>query len=296
VSRQARRWQLAGLALAVVIVIGAVSALIASHHPPRPPGNSSSAQAGGQRLASASAVRSQAVGWVATQVGRNVSVACDRATCAALAARGFPASDLTVLQPTAPNPFGSQLVIATADIRSQFGSKLAAVYAPQVIASFGAGATRIDIRVIAPHGTAAFRIALNSDVAARKSSAAQVLRNTRITISASARAQLASGLVDMRVLATIVFLGRQHPLDIISFGGLAPGATPGVPLRIVYLAESDAAAHVTSGAYVQSLESALQSQSPPYVPLSVGSVQLASGQPVLKIVFAAPSPLGLLQS
>jgi hypothetical protein len=295
VSRQARRWQLAGLALAVVIVIGAVSALIASHHPPRP-GNSSSAQAAGQRLASASAVRSQAVGWVATQVGRNASVACDRATCAALAARGFPASDLTVLLPTAPNPFGSQLVIATADIRSQFGSRLAAVYAPQVIASFGAGPTRIDIRVIAPHGPAAFRLALSSDVAARKSSAAQVLRNARITISASARAQLTSGLVDMRVLATIVFLGRQHPLDIISFGGMAPGATPGVPLRIVYLAESDTAAHVTSGAYVQSLESALQSQSPPYVPLSVGSVHLAGGPSVLKIVFAAPSPLGLLQS
>ena len=88
----ARRWQLAGLALAVVVMIGAVSALLASHRQPRPQGIAASAQAGRQRLASPSAVRSKAVRWVAAQVGRDVSVACNAAICAALAARGFPAS------------------------------------------------------------------------------------------------------------------------------------------------------------------------------------------------------------
>jgi hypothetical protein len=210
-----------------------------------------------------------------------------------LAARGFPAGNLTILRATVPDPYGSVLVIATADVRSQFGTKLALVYAPQVIASFGAGPNRIDVRVIAPLGPAAFRTALAADLAARKSSGRQLLQNPRITVAASARPLLAAGLIDSRLLTTIAFLAGQHPIDIVGFGGASPGAGP-VPLRSVYLAESDPAAQMASSAYVQSLESVLQAQSPPYVPLSVSSVQLGGGAPVLQVEFAAPSPLGLL--
>jgi len=290
----ARRWQLAGLVIAVVIMTGTVLAIVASHRPPKPHAGAVVAPPGSQRLANASATRNQAIGWVAAQVGRDVSVACDPATCSALAARGFPASNLTVLQPTAPDPYGSVLVIATADIRSQFGTKLETVYAPQVIASFGTGPTRIDIRAVAPLGPAAYAAALSADLAARKSSGAQLLRNPRITVGAGARTLLADGLIDSRLLATVAFLAVQNPINIIGFGGASPGAAP-VPLRSVYLAESDAAAHIGSG-YVQALESALQRQNPPYVPLSVASVQLGGGPPVLQVEFAAPSPLGLLHS
>jgi hypothetical protein len=290
----ARRWQLAGLIFAVVVMIGAVSALIAGHQPSAH-SKAASAQAGRQRLASASAIRSQAVGWIAAQVGRDVSVACDAATCSAIAARGFPASNLTVLPATAPDPYGSVLVIATAGIRSQFGPKLDAVYAPQVIASFGAGPARIDVRVIAPLGPAAFRTEVSADLAARKSSGAQLLRNPRITFSPGARPLLTAGLVDSRLLTTIAFLAAQEPIDIVGFGGASPGAGP-VPLRTVYLAESDTAAHLTDSAYVQSLESVLHAQSPPYVPLIVKSVKLGGGPPVLQVEFGAPSPLGLLHS
>ena len=283
--------------MAVVLMIAAVLALIASHKPAKPLRNSSpAAQAGSQRLATAAAIRNQAVAWVAAQVGRDESVACDAVMCSGLAARGFPASNLTVLKPSAPDPYGSVLVIATADIRSQLGSKLSSVYAPEVIAGFGAGSERIDIRVLAPQGPAAFRAALSQDLAARKSSGAQLLRNSRITVSATARAQLASGLVDSRLLTTIAFLAGQHPASIVGFGGAAAGADPGVPLRIVYLAESDAAAHLSSSAYLTALEAVLRSQNPPYVPLRFGTVQLAAGTPVLQVEFAAPSPVGLLQS
>jgi hypothetical protein len=229
-------------------------------------------------------------------VGRDVSIACDAIVCSSLAAHGFPASNLTVLQPTAPDPYGSVLVIATADVRSQFGSKLVSVYAPEVIASFGSGTSRIDVRVIAPQGPAAFRTALNADLAARKSSGAQLLGNSRLTISAAARTQLAAGLVDSRLLTTMAFLLGQHPIDIVGFGGAPAGADPGVPMRIAYLAESDAAAHLSGSAYLSTLEAVLHAQIPPYVPLSIGSVQLPGGQPVLEVEFAAPSPLGLLQS
>ena len=289
-----RRWQLAGLIFVVVIMIGTVAALVAGHRPAATSAHGASAQAGTQRLATASVIRGQAVDWVAGQVGHDVSVACDHATCSALAARGF-ASNVTVLPPTAPDPYGSVLVIATADIRSQFGGKLAAVYAPQVIASFGTGSARIDVRVVAPLGPAAFRTALAADLAARKSSGAQLLRNPRITVSASARPLLAAGLIDSRLLTTMAFLAGQHPIDIVGFGAASPGGGP-VPLRSLYLAESDAAAHITGNGYMQALESVLRAQSPPYVPLSVRSVQFGGGTPVLQVLFPAPSPLGLLRS
>ena len=277
-------------------MIAAVAALVASHQPAKPTQASSQGAQPGNPLASAAAVRGQAVSWVAGQVGRNVSVACDAIVCSSLATHGFPAGNLTVLQPTAPDPYGSVLVIATADVRSQFGSKLSSVYAPEVIASFGAGTSRIDIRVIAPQGPAAFRTAMSADLAARRSSGAQLLRNSRITVSAAARTQLASGLVDARLLTTIAFLAGQHPIDIVGFAAVAAGADADVPTRTAYLAESDDAANLSSSAYVSVLESVLRAQIPPYVPFSFGSTQLTSGQPVLQIEFAAPSPLGLLQS
>jgi hypothetical protein len=276
-------------------MIAAVAALVASHRPAKPTHSTAQGVQSGNPLASAAAVRGEAVSWVATQVGSDVSVACDAIVCSSLATHGFPAGNLTVLQSTAPDPYGSVLVIATADMRSQFGSKLSSVYAPEVIASFGTGTSRIDIRVIAPDGPIAFRAALTADLAARKSSGAQLLRNSHITVSAGARAELASGLVDERLLTTIAFLAGQHPIDIVGFGDVAAGADPGVPTRIAYLAESDAAAQPNGGPYLSALEAALRAQVPPYVPV-IGTTDLPSGQTVLQIKFAAPSPLGLLQS
>jgi hypothetical protein len=287
---------LAGLTIAIVLMIAAVAALVASHQPAKPTHTTNQGAPSGNPLADAAAIRGQAVSWVAAQVGRDVSVACDAIVCSSLATHGFPAGNLTVIQSTAPDPYGSVLVIATADVRSQFGSKLNSVYAPEVIASFGTGPSRIDIRVIAPQGPAAFRTAMTADLAARKSSGAQLLRNGRITVSAAARAQLASGLVDARLLTTIAFLAGQHPIDIVSFSTVAAGAEAGVPTRTAYLAESDSAAHLSGSGYLSALESVLRAQSPPYVPLSFRSTQLAGGEPVLEIEFAAPSPLGLLQS
>jgi hypothetical protein len=276
-------------------MIGAVAALIAGHRPSRAATGGAPARSGNQRLATAADIRSQAVLWVANQVGHDVTVACDSTTCSALAARGFPAGNLNVLRATASDPYGSVLVIATAAVRSQFGPKLDDVFAPQVIARFGTGPARIEVRDIAPLGPAAFRIALAADLAARKSAGAQLLRNPRIAVSSSARTLMAAGVIDSRLLATIAFLAGQHPIDIVGFGTASPGGGT-APLRSVYLAESDAAAHMTSSTYLRSLEAVVHAQVPPYVPLTAGSVKFGGGPPVLEVVFAAPSPLGLLHA
>jgi hypothetical protein len=237
--------------------------------------------------------RTAAVTWLTSQVGRDIIIACDAVICSDLAQHGFPAGNLNVLQPTAPDPYGSELVIATAGVRSQFGSRLAAVYAPEVIASFGSGANRIDVRLIAPRGPAAFRAALRSDLMARKSSGAQLLRNQRIRTSPTARAQLAEGHVDERLLTIIAFMAAEQPLDIVDFGSIAPGASPSVPLRFADLAVTNAAAHLARPAYERALIALARSEVAPYVPLSAGPVRLADGQTVLRIEFAAPSPMGL---
>jgi len=293
-ARPARRWRIAGVLIAVVAMAGvALITLGFRHSPATKTGAARAPNSDTRQLATEAAVRTAAVTWVTGQVGRDIIIACDPVICSDLAQHGFPASNLNTLQPTAPDPYGSELVIATAGVRSQFGSKLADVYAPQVIASFGAGADKIDVRLIAPRGPAAFDAALRADLQASKSSGAQLLRNTKIQTSATARVQLAAGQVDSRLLTTIAFMAGQQPLDIVDFGSIAPGASPSVPLRFADLADFDQAAHLPGPAYQHALVTLAREAEPPYLPLYVGLVRLANGQTVVRIEFAAPSPAGL---
>jgi hypothetical protein len=298
-ARPARRWRLAGFLIAVVLVAVVVAITLRfGHEPAVKAGAAKSGAAHGptasnRQITAEAGARAAAVTWLANQVGHDIIIACDTVICSDLAQHGFPASSLNVLQPTAPDPYGAELVIATAGVRSQFGSRLAAVYAPEVIASFGTGATRIDVRVIAPRGPAAFRAALRADLLARKASGAQLLRNQGIRTSATARAQLAAGHVDKRLLTIIAFMAHQQPLDIVDFGSIAPGESPSVPLRYADLAVTNVAPHLASHAYRRTLIALAHSEVAPYVPLSVGTVRLAGGQTVVRIEFAAPSPVTL---
>jgi hypothetical protein len=214
--------------------------------------------------------------------------------CSALAARGFPAGRLLALGPKATNLPGSAVVIATADVRRRFGSRLDTSQAPEVIASFGAGSARIDIRAVASDGAAAYRTALSADLQARKASGGQLLDNQRIIVSATARRQLAAGEVDSRLLITIAAMAAQHPVRIVAFSGFAPGASPGLPLRFADVAGNGSPASPAGQAYLRSVRALLGASSPPYLPLRIETAQSAAGQPVLRIEFSAPSLLGLL--
>ncbi len=290
-----RRWRLAGVLIAVILVTAVVAtAELAGRN--QATGARRATTSGSRSIAAETAARGDAVGWITSQVGTDIVIACDPVVCSDLAQHRFPAGNLNVLQPTAPDPYGSGLVVATADVRSQFGSKLERVYAPEVIASFGTGTNRIDIRVIAQQGPSAFRAALTADLTARRSSGAQLLGNGRVTAAPGARVELAAGLVDVRLLTTIAFLAGQQPVDIAGFSTSAPGAGPALLLRFAYLAATGTAAHLTGAAYVHALIGLMRSQSPPYVPLRIGMVRLPDGQQVLRVEFAAPSPIGLLKS
>ena len=289
-ARATRGFRLAGVsALAVLITAGSLAFALSRH-------TAAATARGGQGLAAEVATRNLAANWVADQVSRAAIVSCDPAMCQALQARGIPDGDLLELRMGTTDPFGSDLIVATAAVRSQFGGRLSSIYAPAVIASFGSGNLRITIRVIAPYGPAAYRSALNADLLARKTSGAQLLRNPRIVTSPTASRQLAAGLVDSRLLSTMVGMATLQPVDIVAFGDSAPGAGAGSPLRSAELAATGGAARRGSSASLRSMLAFLRAQRTPYLAAHVEIVRHTGGQILLLIEFAAPSPLGLLNS
>ncbi len=235
----------------------------------------------------ATAVRAQAAAWVAHQVGNGAIAACDPAMCAALAQHGIAAGNLLVLRPGAGDPLGSDVVLATAAVRGIFGARLADVYAPEVLASFGTGQARVDVRVVAPDGAAAYRTALAADLAARQVAGAQLLLDARITVTASARDALAAGQVDVRLLITLAALAAHEPVQVTGFGGSGPGASPALPLPTAVLTAPAATAR-TMLAFVRAQRS-------PYLPAYATLTPGADGESVLTVQYAAPAPLGLLQ-
>jgi hypothetical protein len=207
--------------------------------------------------------------------------------CKALARGGVPDGNLLVLGPGASDPLGSDVVLATAALRGVFGGRLDSVYAPLVLASFGAGTARIDVRAVAPDGAAALRLALAGDLRARRAAGAELLRDPRLEFSASARAQVAAGGPDARLLITLAVLAAGERVQLLGFSDAGPGAGPDLPLRAARLAvPASAAADVLAF---------LRAQRPPYLAAHV-STAAGPGRSVLTIEFAAPSPLGLLNS
>ena len=284
---------LAGLSAAGII------RMPAQHARSVPPG------AAGASPAPAAIVRRQAARWLARQVSRSAIVSCDPAMCSALHAAGTPAANLLMLGPSAEDPLGSDVVVATAALRSLFGHRLASVYAPTVVAAFGLGKTRIQVRVVAPDGAVAYRNALRTDLLARKAAGAQLARNKKIRISHAARKQLSAGQVDARLLTTIAAVAYQHTLRIIAFSDSGPGAAPGTPLRSAEISAplgapsaapaGSAAVSPASTRFTRNVLAFLHVQRPPYLAATIRAVA-ADGRPAVLVGFAGPSPLGLLNS
>jgi hypothetical protein len=251
----------------------------------RPPAAAGQPQ-GENALQAAAADRHEAAAWIAAQVASSVVVACDPEMCGELQQAGFPAGQLMELQPSAPDPLGSLLVVATPVIRNQFGARLASVYAPQVIASFGSGAERVDVRYVAPDGSAAFESQLGKDKASRIAAGQQLLMNKRVQASAAARAALLAGRVDPRLLITLSALSHIMPVRLVAFDDPSPGVGSDVPLRGAELGAAG-----SSG--LPAMVAFLKAQQNQYAPAVARITKTASGQPVVTVRYDAPGPMGL---
>ena len=229
--------------------------------------------------------------WVARQVSRDAVVGCDPGMCRLLRAHGFPAGGLLVLGPGAPGLRLCDVIVATQAAGKVLGSRLEAEYAPAVIAGFGSGRARIDIRAVAPRGAAAYRAALAADWAARRKAAAQLVTSPRIQSGGAARQELITGQVDSRLLITLAALAVSYPVHVVSFGDGAPGAAAAMPLREMEIAGTGSPAY--RAAELRHIRSSVLAQHSVFLPAHVNLVRLARGA-ALRIEFGAPGPLGLL--
>ncbi len=186
----------------------------------------------------------------------------------------------------ASGPLGSDVLVATAAVRQQFGAGLGRVYAPDVLASFGTGSAQVAIRVVAPDGAAAYTAGLRADQAARLSAGKQLLRNPRIHVANTALPELANGQVDARLLTVLAALATLHSVRVLGFAAPPAGASPGLPLRTAYLApDGPGTAQRPNG--VRSLASFLRAQLAAVPP---GQSSPSSGCPAAVPRCASSSP------
>jgi hypothetical protein len=292
------RWAIALAVLAVTsVVVGGLAVSFPRHAGTAPAAGQKAAHAGmftgptGQNFGAAAVGHAAAV-WVARQVSRDAIVACDPGMCRVLQAQGFPAGNLLVLRSGATGLRFCDVIVATQAVRNLLGGRLQRENAPAVIAGFGSGVARIDVRAVAPGGAAAYRAALAADWAARRRAAAELVKSPRIHAGGAARQELLTGKVDSRLLITLAALAVSHPVDVAAFGDSAPGASAGVPLREMEI--SPAGSPASRSAELQRIRSMVLAQHAVFLPAQVSLVRLAGGGAALRIEFGAPSPLGLL--
>jgi len=285
--RAAGRRLVLGVSVLAAMALGAGVTLAFTQRGPAPAAAQPAGLARSQdALQLAAAARQQAARWITQQVASSVVVSCDPEMCMELQKSGFPAGQLMELPPSAPDPLGSQLVVATPVIRSQFGIRLATVYAPLVIASFGSGADRVDVRYLAPNGTTAFESELATDEQDRVTAGEELLTNKRVQASPAARQALLAGHVDPRLLVTLSALAHLMPLHLVTFDDPSPGVSSDAPLRG---AEIGAAA----SAGLPAMVAFLSAQQDPYAPAVARITQIANGQSVVTVQYDAPGPMGL---
>jgi hypothetical protein len=277
------------LSAVVAMVVGALVTLAFTHQGEQAQKASSvqptvSSPSTANPLQVAAANRSQAAAWIAQQLLPSVLIGCDPLMCQALESANVSASRLSVVQPSASDPLGVEVIVATPALRSQFGPRLAAVYAPMVLASFGSDAQRIDIRYLAPGGTAAFEASLASAKRARIEAGQQLLSNKNVQASASARSALLAGNVDPRLLITLGLLAHEIPVRLLLFDDPSPGASSEVPLRGAEIGASASAGLSAMLAFL--------AQQTTYQPSQYHEVRIAGDQ-VVTVQYDAPGPMGL---
>ena len=227
-------------------------------------------------LSPAARAQVQAAAWITGQVSGDAIVACYPGMCAALQEQGVAAGRLMPLQSAAASPLGASVLVTSPSI----GGRLAGRYAPALIASFGSGGDRVEVRAVESGGAPAYRAALRADLAGRRAAGSELLRNPQIRFTGTGAAQLRAGQVDTRVLVTLAGLAAQYSFGVSAFGGAAPGAP--VLFRTVTI--------TGIGRGLPAALAMVRAQNPPYLPARAA----VAGPAGLSIEFAAPSPLGLL--
>jgi hypothetical protein len=238
--------------------------------------------------------RAAAATWTARQVGAAAVVACDAQTCAALTHSGFPAGHEVQIGTKSGSLSNAGLIVVTPELRTLITAtnrSLGADVAPTDLASFGSGNAKVTVQPVDPSGAAAYEAALSQSVQTRKTVGEQLLNTKKVSASASAEADLQAGAVDPRLLLVIKAMANLEPVAVVNFADSGPGASAGVPFRLMALGEKDPAASVSASAYLQAMLQLLKAHATFPAFSHVTQVTLSNGQKVVEVEYDAPSPL-----
>ena len=287
--------------LAVVVVIAGGAAAIAltvhgkasgshQHAAARPKPAPAQAAAQAAAAAATAANGAAAARWIAAQVGHDLVIGCDPATCAAILAAGYPTGGQVVLQPGAQLPGPGSLIVATAAVRAEYGTRLDSV-APAVIASFGTGAQAVQVAVVVRGGQQAYIRAVSNALTARRHAGHLLLHRHNVQARGATRTDLGSGRVDPRLMTVLRRLAARYPVHLVHFSDTGPQAGRDMPFRVAEVAVPlSGHGHRGGSSDLRGMEKLLKNQPRGYRAQLIQK-RLADGTRILEIKFVAPSPV-----
>ncbi len=223
--------------------------------------------------------------WVSANLPVDARIVADAGVMAALTRSGTPAWDLldyrqldALRAPAVATDWKAyDFVVSTPQLRtglSATGQTRRALAGSVVVASYGAGAGRVEVREIeAAPSTEVANAEMASQRAARMAASAdagrQLLTSTTIRLSPDAAQQAVSGYVDGRLLAMLVGLGWQHTLTVGGFTDPDAGGLFANRLRQVSILVVDGTLVSAESAQVTAVMNWLAAQSGEFRPSAV---------------------------
>ena len=141
----------------------------------------------------------------------------------------------------------------------------AALTSSAVLAVFGAGKDRVEVRKIVPGGvdrSVAASGASGHDVAAAAEAGAELARNPSVALTPVARRALVGGRVDQRIMTTLVAMAADRPISVDSFASDPAEARTGAPYHSV-------AFQTRSDDDARAIRRLLADQVPPHRPAAI---------------------------
>ncbi len=163
-----------------------------------------------------------------------------------------------------------------------------AIASSAVVATYGEGDDRVEIRRIDPDGPLALRRERDEAVEARVAAGSALATNPAIDTSPAADEKLRRGRVDERVLAVLATLATDYQLAIAGFPAIPGEHDTALPARRVDLASIDGRAVAGDDPAFDEVVAFLEGQDLAFRAADTAIVPSARGEPLLRITFALP--------